>query len=178
LDTDTAIATLLEAVPEPTQGLPENVFYYISRTTPLVNVDLLIKDETGRTLLSWRNDPHAGTGWHIPGGIVRFKESFETRVKKVAELEIGADIQFDPVPIAIHQIILPEREIRGHFISLLFNCFLPSTFIPKNEGRSIGDVGYLAWHAYCPHDLLPVQGFYRPYIENASKETASQTKEG
>jgi len=165
LDTDAAIATLLEAVPEPTQGLPENVFYYISRTTPLVNVDLLIKDETGRTLLSWRNDPHAGTGWHIPGGIVRFKESFETRVKKVAELEIGTEIQFDPAPIAIHQIILPERDIRAHFISLLFRCFLPGTFIPKNECLNRGDAGYLAWHAHCPQDLISVQDIYRKHIE-------------
>lgn len=169
MNTDAAIATLLEAVPNPSQGLPDNVFYYISRTTPLVNVDLLIKDENGRTLLSWRNDPHAGTGWHIPGGIVRFKEFFETRVKKVAKTEIGMDIQFDPVPIAIHQIILPEHEIRGHFISLLFNCFLPGTFIPKNEGRSIGDVGYLAWHAHCPQDLLSVQKIYKKYIENTSR---------
>jgi len=172
-DTDAAIATLLKSVPEPSLGLPDNVFYYISSTTPLVNVDLLIKDETGRTLLAWRDDPHAGTGWHIPGGIVRFKESFETRVKKVAELEIGADVLFDPAPIAINQIILPERTIRAHFISLLFNCFLPSTFIPRNEGLSVGDVGYLAWHARCPQDLLSVQAIYRKYIENASKVPAS-----
>ncbi len=168
LNTEAAIAALLAAVPEPSQGLPDNVFYYISQTTPLVNVDLLIKDEKGRTLLSWRNDPYAGKGWHIPGGIVRFKESFSTRIEKVAETEIGTDIQFDPVPIAIHQIILPDREIRGHFISILFKCFLPDTFIPINEGLSIGDVGYLAWHAHCPQDLLPVQDIYRKYIEGTS----------
>jgi hypothetical protein len=130
---------------------------------------LLIKDETGRTLLAWRNDAYAGTGWHIPGGIVRFKEFFETRVRKVAEIEIGADIQFDPLPIAIHQIILPDREARGHFISLLFRCFLPGTFFPKNEGLSKDDVGYLAWHAHCPQDLLSVQDIYRKYIEGSSR---------
>jgi len=165
VNTEAAIATLMEAVPEPSQGLPDNIFYYISRTTPLVNVDLLIKDETGRTLLAWRDDPYAGTGWHIPGGIVRFKESFETRIEKVAVLEIGTEIQFDPTPIAIHQIILPERDIRAHFISLLFKCFLPGTFSPKNEGLSRGDAGYLTWHANCPQDLLSVQNIYRKYIE-------------
>ena len=37
-------------------GLPEEIFLFVSRTTPLVNVDLLIKDENGRTLLSWRDE--------------------------------------------------------------------------------------------------------------------------
>lgn len=173
MNTDTAITTLLEAVPDPSKGLPDNVFYYISRTTPLVNVDLLIKDGKGRTLLSWRDDAHTGSGWHIPGGIVRFKEFFETRVKKVAEVEIGADIRFDPVPIAIHQIIREKHEIRGHFISLLFKCFLPETFIPENKGLSETDAGYLAWHEHCPQDLLPVQEFYRKYIEETSQYRSS-----
>src|SRR5208283_5853271 len=105
MNIEASIATLVEAVPEPSLGLPDSVFYYISRTTPLVNVDLLIKDEKGRTLLSWRNDQYAGMGWHIPGGIVRFKETLETRVQKVAEAEIGTAVQFNPTPIALHQII-------------------------------------------------------------------------
>jgi len=171
LNTDAAITTLLEAVPEPSQGLPDNVFYYISRTTPLVNVDLLIQDETGRTLLAWRDDPHAGTGWHIPGGVVRFKELLETRIKKVAEMEIGTDVQFDPEPIAIHQIILPEREIRGHFISLLYKCYLTGTFNRYAKRLTEGDAGYLAWHSHCPNDLLPIQNFYRRFMEDSSRNT-------
>jgi colanic acid biosynthesis protein WcaH len=83
-----AIAVLDKHVPNPSTGLPDELFYYISKTTPLVNVDLLIKDEKGRTLLSWRNDQYCGRGWHIPGGIVRLKETLEARVKKVANLSI------------------------------------------------------------------------------------------
>ena len=71
-----AIAFLEKEVPNPSAGLPDELFYYISKTTPLVNVDLLIKDENGRILLAWREDPIAGIGWHIPGGIIRFKETF------------------------------------------------------------------------------------------------------
>ena len=47
------IEILEKYVSDPSKGLPDEVFFYISRTTPLVNVDLLIKDENGRTLLSW-----------------------------------------------------------------------------------------------------------------------------
>ena len=69
------IAFLVKEVPDPSKGLPDDVFYYISRTTPLVNVDLLIKDEKGRALLAWREDQFSGKGWHVPGGIVRDRKS-------------------------------------------------------------------------------------------------------
>src|SRR4030042_2731238 len=77
-----AIAALDRQVPNPSAGLPEELFLYISRTTPLVNVDLLIKDENGRTLLAWRDDQYSGKGWHVPGGIGRFKEPLERRGTK------------------------------------------------------------------------------------------------
>ncbi|MEI6826593.1 MAG: hypothetical protein WCK54_13445 [Desulfuromonadales bacterium] len=166
MNTKSAISTLIKEVPDPSLGLPEDVFYYISRTTPLLNVDLLIKDECGRTLLSWRDDPYTGEGWHIPGGIVRFKESLESRVTKVAQTEIGTSIQFDPVPIAVHQSIHNEREIRGHFISFLYKCFLPSTFKPANKEMSYKDRGYLFWHASCPENLLGVHEIYKKFINN------------
>jgi colanic acid biosynthesis protein WcaH len=159
------ITVLDEEVKNPSAGLPDEVFYYISRITPLVNVDLLIKDEDGRTLLSWRDDQYCGTGWHIPGGIVRFKETFEERIKKVAETEIRADIQFDPTPIAVNELIIPERDIRSHFVSLLYKCFLPCTFIPENNGLSRKDIGYLKWHDSCPDNLIKFhQKYYREYI--------------
>ncbi|MGC9197168.1 MAG: NUDIX domain-containing protein [Syntrophobacteraceae bacterium] len=166
MNTDAAIATLMKAVPDPSGGLPDNVFYYISRTTPLVNVDLLIQDEKGRTLLAWRDDRYAGTGWHIPGGILRFRETFEERIGKVAESEIGAFVQFEPAPIAFHQSIHRERDIRGHFISLLYKGFLPFSFEPLNKGRAPQDAGYLLWHDRCPVNLLQVQEMYRKFIDN------------
>lgn len=165
MDLDEAIAALDRAVPDPKRGLPDEVFYFVSRTTPLVNVDLLIQDERGRTLLAWRDDALAGTGWHVPGGIVRFKETFETRLRKVAETEIGAPVAFDPAPIALHQLIQQGREVRGHFISLLFRCSLPATFVPQNAGRGPRDPGYLQWHERCPDDLLRCQEIYRRHIE-------------
>lgn len=159
-----AVEFLVKEVPNPSAGLPDEVFYYISRTTPLVNVDLLIKDENGRTLLAWRNDQYAGKGWHVPGGILRFKETLEERVQKVAETEIGVNISFDPTPIALNQLIHPEREIRSHFISFLYKCFLSSAFVPQNKGLSMEDKGYLMWYDFCPANLIKYHEVYRKYI--------------
>jgi colanic acid biosynthesis protein WcaH len=160
-----AIEFLNKQVPNPSEGLPDELFYYVSRITPLVNVDLLIKDENGRTLLAWRDDQYCGKGWHVPGGIVRFKETLETRVKKVAETEIGVNISFDPIPIAVNQLIHPELKIRSHFISILYKCFLSSTFVSKNKGLSNKDKGYLMWHDSCPDNLIKYHEiYYRKYI--------------
>ncbi len=163
-----AVRVLDENVLNPSAGLPEELFLYISRTTPLVNVDLLIKDEMGRTLLSWRNDEYAGKGWHVPGGIVRFKETLETRVRKVCVAEIGTNISFEPAPIAINQLIHPDRSIRSHFISILFKCFLSSGFAPPNKGLLNGDRGYLLWHDRCPGNLIKVHEIYREHINQGA----------
>jgi colanic acid biosynthesis protein WcaH len=166
--TESAIALLVEAVADPCAGLPDDVFYFISRMTPLVNVDLLIKDESGRTLLSWRDDAFAGKGWHVPGGIVRFKEALETRVEKVAQMEIGTSVRYDPTPVAIHQFIHRERDLRGHFISILYKCSLPGTFRPRNEKRTEADRGYLMWHDRCPENIIDIHEIYRKYIDETA----------
>lgn len=158
-----AIEFLEKQIKNPSQGLPEEVFLFVSRLTPMVNVDLLIKDEKNRTLLSWRNDKYAGSGWHLPGGILRFKENLEARILKVAEEEIKTRVEFNPIPVAVNQIIC-RHNTRGHFISLLYKCFLSNKFIPKNTGLTEKDKGYLRWHNSCPVNLVKVHEMYRKYI--------------
>lgn len=172
MDTVQAIAALEKAVPEPAAGLPEDVFYYISRVTPMINVDLLVKDKAGRTLLAWRHEQFYRHGWHLPGGIVRFRETLETRIKKVAETEIGAQVEFDPVPLALNQLISPGRRTRGHFISLLYRCYLPAGFTPENKGLSETDAGYLRWYDTCPDNLFKFQEIYRKFISRSADPPA------
>jgi len=159
-----AIKNLENHIANPKDGLPEEVFLFVSRIIPMVNVDLLIKDENKRTLLAWRNDEFCGTGWHIPGGIIRYKEKIETRIQKVAEVEIGAIVKFNPIPISYNEIIINEQKTRGHFISMLFNCFLSEKYIPHNIGINSNDAGYLAWHKSCPDNLIKLHEIYRNYI--------------
>jgi colanic acid biosynthesis protein WcaH len=162
-----AIQVLDELAGDPTTGLPEELFLFISRITPLVNVDLLIQDEHHRTLLTWRSDDHHGCGWHIPGGIIRYKETAHHRIREVARKELGAAVDFDPKPIAVMEGIARER-IRGHFISLLYRCRLTSELDPRL--RAITDPpepGTWCWHDGPPADLLEVHTMYQPYIAGA-----------
>ncbi len=159
-----AVRVLVDAVPDPNAGLPDEIFYYVSRTTPFINVDLLIKNASGRTLLAWRDDVHAGTGWHIPGGIIRFKETIAERISQVSLREIGTLVDYDPEPVAINEMIHRDRELRGHFISLLYNCRLAASFVPENRGLTPSDAGFLAWHDACPDNMIVYHDVYRQYI--------------
>ena len=56
---------------DPRDGLPEELFLFISELTPMINVDLLITNHQRETLLTWREDEFYGPGWHVPGGFIR-----------------------------------------------------------------------------------------------------------
>jgi ADP-ribose pyrophosphatase YjhB (NUDIX family) len=153
------IDTLEGALGDPRRGLPEELFLLVSRLTPLINVDLLIQDDRSRTLLTWRDDDFFGAGWHVPGGIIRYKEPAADRLRACAREELGAEIAFDPAPILVWESIRAE-DTRGHFISLLFRCRLLN---PPDPGRAASDPprsGQWRWHHGCPPDLLEAHRSY------------------
>ncbi len=151
--------------------LPEELFYFISSITPLTNVDLLIKNKDNQTLLTWRDDKYYGPGWHIPGGIIRFKETFATRISEVAKNELGIKVSHKKEPISIKELFASDRDIRGHFVSLLFECH--SITQPNNHNKYIDNDpqnGQWAWHNKSPDNLIPVHNPYRSYIDEKLNE--------
>ena len=164
-----AVNTLEMAVDDPNKGLPDEVFYYASRIVPLINVDLLIKDKNGRCLLTWRDDKYSGTGWHIPGGIIRYKETITERIVEVARIELGTKISHDTSPLAVNEIIDHNKRTRAHFISLLYQCYLPDNFRIINKVQP-KQPGFIAWHNKVPDDLLCWHEIYRHYLNGNTDE--------
>ena len=160
-----AVDTIDSLIGDPRRGLPEDLFLFASRITPMLNVDLLIKNETNQTLLTWRDDGYCKAGWHIPGGIIRYQEQITERIRAVARTELGVEVAFQPLPLAIKEVILPDRRVRGHFISFLYRCSL--TTAPDNRLRyRAGDPlpNQWMWHERCPENIIPVHEIYREYI--------------
>ena len=137
-------------------GLPEPLFLLVSRLTPMVNVELLVTNSSGEKLLTWREDRFYGPGWHIPGGIVRFKETMSERVEKVAHSEIGTPVEIVGECLRVSEIQHKERDIRGHFISHVFKCRLLDEL---NESRradlNAPKHGQWAWFAKTPEQIIP-----------------------
>ena len=159
------ISRLESRVPQPQDGLPEPIFLFISRLTPLLSVDLLIRDNNGRTLLTWRDDDSYGPGWHVPGGIVRYRESLADRVREVARLELRARVEFEATPLSIVEAIRSNVKNRAHTISMLFRCRLltqPNKALRLHQRAPTP--GCWQWHSTCPKNLIPEQRSYEPFL--------------
>ena len=90
------IKSLEKIIKNPQKELSENIFLFISRITPLINVDLFIKDKNKGILLTWRSRGEKySEGWHFPGGVIRFRETAAKRVLEVAKNELRAKILFN-----------------------------------------------------------------------------------
>lgn len=165
LDLKSAFDSIKCSIDDPKVGLGEEVFEFVSSLTPMVNVDLLVRDPKLGTLLTWRSDKFYGPGWHVPGGVLRFKEEPSTRIQRVAELELGAEVTFGDEPLRVCSLMTHKRDVRGHFISLLYDCKITT---PPDERLSAKnrspESGEWMWHTHTPPNLLPIQAVYRDLI--------------
>ena len=159
-----ALSSLKKHISDPRKGLPEEVFSFVTTLTPMVNVDLLIKDDSGNILLTWRDD--LGGGWHIPGSIIRVQETIRQRLQKTVEKELSCTAVFSDTPIEVKEFIFPELKERSHFISFLYETTLTS--LPPNELHSKQgkpSAGQFRWFAQAPDDLLIYHNYYRKYFK-------------
>jgi ADP-ribose pyrophosphatase YjhB (NUDIX family) len=166
VDIADTVKQLNASIDDPSQGLPEEVFLFIAGITPMVNVDLLIRDDRGRVLLTWRDDGFCPAGWHVPGGIIRYRGPLATGIAAVAKIELGTTVTYRPEPLAVNEVIRPDWAIRGHFISFLYDCRLdgPPREDLRCDGRSPRS-GDWAWHETCPANLIEVQEMYRRWMQ-------------
>lgn len=162
-----AINQLRDLELDASAGMDEELFLLVSSLVPLPNVDLLISNHLGQILLSYRDDEYYGKSWHIPGGCLRFNESFEHCIQETSKREIGCPVIFDEVPLSVKNVIrgpnnnqLHPNE-RGHNVAILFKCSLPDGFMIDNGDKSITDNGYLKWFDKLPDNFLYIQYIFK-----------------
>lgn len=163
----TLIDELLSKIDDPRQGLPSPVFEMLLALTPLANVDLLVKNAEGDTLLAWRDDAY-GAGWHVPGGIIRFREPAAERIRKVAELELGAAVEAESRPCDVVELFYD----RGHFLSLLFRCRLtsaPATLGTVRFADGAPHHGDIGWVRGVPEQLYPAHEVYARWLAGSAE---------
>ena len=147
----------------PEKGLPDSIFYFVGRNTPFVNVDLLIKRADVGSLLTWRDDIYTGKGWHIPGGIIRFKEKWENRIQEVARKELHIKIDSFHGPIKVSQILSDLTE-RSHFISLLFECNISDKYFIILKEQVKKNPHKVNFFKTPPKNLLDFHRIYQDFI--------------
>jgi ADP-ribose pyrophosphatase YjhB (NUDIX family) len=159
------IISLLESsIADPKKGLPDEIFYFVGRLTPYINVDLLVKDVNNKIFFSWRDDCYTGKGWHLPGGIIRYKETIEKRIIAVARNEIGISLISFKGPVEVNEVIDYNSKERAHFISLLFICKadFESSLYMENLVKNDADKYLLS--SKSPENLLSNHKIYEKYF--------------
>lgn len=152
---------------EPEKGLGTELFLFSSTLAPVANVDLLVTDENGRVLLSWRDDDHTEAGWHIPGSCIRFHETLDQSIQRCAVSELGCSVAHSIEPIKVyefhwnaHREHIDDQRERAHFITLVYSCKLPENYSFERFNPPNGKPGHLRWFDTLPDDLLPIQDCY------------------
>ncbi len=117
------------------KGLGTELFHFASTLMPVINVDLIVTDQTGKILLSWREDEHTGIGWHVPGRCIRFQETLEDAIQRCALSELGSKVKHSEKPVTIYEFfsepynrMISDKRERAHFIALVYACSVPCDF--------------------------------------------------
>lgn len=75
--------------------LEQQLFKTIVENTPLISIDLIIRNSEGKALLGQRQNRPAQNFWFVPGGRIYKDESFEKAFKRITLDELGVEIPLD-----------------------------------------------------------------------------------
>ena len=75
--------------------LNKDEFAQIVRNTPLVSIDLILRDPDQRVLVGLRTNAPAKGKWFVPGGVVRKYERLADAFARIVKTEIGLDASID-----------------------------------------------------------------------------------
>ncbi|MHA0563545.1 NUDIX domain-containing protein, partial [Escherichia coli] len=73
--------------------LERELFKTIVEHTPLISIDLIIRNDKGEALLGQRLNRPAQNYWFVPGGRIYKDESFEVAFKRITFEELGVKIR-------------------------------------------------------------------------------------
>lgn len=98
----------------------------IIEKTPLVSVDLVIRNPAREVLLGKRVNRPAQGYWFVPGGRIRKNETINQALKRVSEVEVGLDLSAAvPNLLGVYDHIYEDNlfnaaGINTHYVVLAF----------------------------------------------------------
>lgn len=71
--------------------LPDETFKSVIQHTPLISIDLIVRNEQGEVLLGKRVNAPAKGYWFVPGGRVRKNETLDDAFVRLVREELGIE---------------------------------------------------------------------------------------
>ena len=75
--------------------LPAETFDLVVRHTPLVSIDLVVRDARRRLLVGRRVNRPAKDTWFVPGGRIEKDERLAAAFRRISRVELGVEIEIE-----------------------------------------------------------------------------------
>ena len=103
--------------------LSRELFLTVVASTPLVSIDLVVRDPGGRFLVGMRTNPPAQGFWFAPGGRIRKDETLDAAFRRITEAELGTVFERSAAgPAMVHEHFYAEDFTGGsagtHYVVL------------------------------------------------------------
>ncbi|WP_019615902.1 GDP-mannose mannosyl hydrolase [Psychromonas ossibalaenae] len=123
--------------------LPLSTFKTVIASTPLVSIDLIVKNKDGKVLLGKRTNRPAKGYWFVPGGRVLKDESLDLAFNRLIKIELGLSgvkAGFKGVYQHFYEDNFSEDNFTTHYVVLayeiIFNGELSSLPDEQHSGYS------------------------------------------
>ncbi len=119
--------------------LPDETFKSVIQHTPLISIDLIVRNEQGEVLLGKRVNAPAKGYWFVPGGRVSKNETLDDAFVRLVKEELGiesgvtrADAKFLGVFEHFYDDCVFGSDVSTHYIILGYEIFCSELNI-KNQ---------------------------------------------
>jgi colanic acid biosynthesis protein WcaH len=124
--------------------LDPKTFATIVRYTPLVAIDLVVRDGEGRVLLGLRSNHPARDTWFVPGGRILKDERFAAAFQRLTYEELGLNFPFEQARfLGVYEHFYNENfsGVEGfgtHYVTLAYGLVAPMALnsLPGNQHRA------------------------------------------
>lgn len=124
--------------------IPPETFRIIVRNTPLVSIDLIVRNREGNVLLGFRRNRPAQGCWFVPGGRIAKNERREEAIRRISETELGLRFSLgDARLFGVYDHIYPDNALGDpafgtHYVVVAYEVNLPAGQEPRTDGQHDG----------------------------------------
>lgn len=111
--------------------LPDETFKSVIQHTPLISIDLIVRNQQNEVLLGKRINAPAKGYWFVPGGRVRKNETLDDAFVRLMKEELGiesgitrADAKFLGVFEHFYEDCVFNDKIATHYIVLAYQIYI------------------------------------------------------
>lgn len=147
--------------------LEKDLFSSIIKNTPLISIDLVVKNSEYKILLGKRVNKPAVGSWFVPGGRIYKDETIEKAFQRITKDEIGKEFSVEEAKFkGLYQHFYDDNVFNDnfstHYIVLGFELVI-------NEELSLGTIQHEKYKWFDEKELLESEDVYS-YVKDYFKK--------